>query len=155
MSQRHTYRLSLPRLQLKLIAAFLLLSTISLLLQYILVMSTLADVAGDLPSDGLLLLDGLTALLARIFLVSAGVLLPLTFMVGLLATHRFAGPIYRFQVFLKQVNAGQKPADCKLRKGDELQELCTLINQATAAARSGETTLSKPAVETSRLRAAG
>ncbi len=155
MNQRHTYRLSLPGLQLKLIVAFLMLSTISLALQYILVMSTLADVADDLPRDGMIFLDGLSALLARIFMVSAGVLLPLTFLVGLLATHRFAGPIYRFQVFLKQVNAGEKPAACKLRKGDELQELCALINQATAAARAAEKPASETAPKQSSLRAAG
>jgi hypothetical protein len=30
---------------------------------------------------------------------------------------------------------GAAPGDCKLREGDELQELCTLLNEATAPLR--------------------
>ena len=56
-------------------------------------------------------------------------------MVGILATHRLVGPIYRFKVFLKQVADGERPADCKLRQGDELQDVCDLINAATAPVR--------------------
>jgi hypothetical protein len=33
---------------------------------------------------------------------------------------------------------GAAPGDCKLREGDELQELCTLLNEATAPLRKRE-----------------
>ncbi len=135
MTHRRTVKLILPALQLKLIAAFLGLWVIALVLQYLLLMSVLSKAAGELPHDGLLLMDNLGPMLLRIFAISAGAILPLTFLVGMLVTHRFAGPIYRFQVYLKQVVAGQKPPDCKLRDGDELLELCALINQATAPVR--------------------
>ena len=135
MKHRRTVKLVLPALQVRLIVAFLGLAALALALQYILLMSVMASLATELPHDGLLLIDGLGPLLLRIFAISAGLILPLTFLVGVLATHRFAGPIYRMQVFLRDVIAGKRPRDCKLRQGDELQDFCALLNQATAAVR--------------------
>jgi signal transduction histidine kinase len=152
---RRTIKLILPRLQLKLIFVFVSLSALALLLQYLLLMSVLANVAAELPHDGLLLLDGLGAMMSRIFLISAGVLLPLTALVGVLVTHRFAGPIYRFQIFLRQLAKGERPRDCKLRKGDELQEFCDLLNQATASMRVKQDERADDLAPVAQLRAAG
>jgi hypothetical protein len=132
---RRTLKLILPRLQLRLILVFLCTAASALLLQYLLLMETLADFAADLPHDGLLLLDGLGELLTRILVASFLVLLPLTFLVGILATHRFAGPIYKLQNYLHRVAQGERLPDCQLRKGDELQDLCDLVNRATAPVR--------------------
>jgi hypothetical protein len=59
--------------------------------------------------------------------------------VGVLTTFRVAGPLYRIEMFLKQVARGEKPADCRLRKGDELVEFCEVVNLATAPLRRTET----------------
>ena len=155
MKHRRTIKLILPRLQLKLIVAFLCLSALTLLLQYILMLSVLSRAASELPHDGLLLLDGLGPMLGRIFLISVGVILPLTLFVGILATHRFAGPIYRFKVFLRQVIDGEAPPDCKLRKGDELQDVCELINQATAPLRGQANDVEQSSSRPPELRRAG
>ena len=74
----------------------------------------------------------------NLFLTSAALFLPLVFAVGVLTTFRFAGPVYRFEQFLKNVIAGKAPADCRLRKGDHLQDFCQLLNQATAPLRVQE-----------------
>lgn len=155
MKHRRTIKLIRPGLQLKLIVAFLCLFTLALLLQYILLLSVLARAASELPHDGLLLLDGLGALLARIIAISACVILPLTLIVGILTTHRFAGPVYRFKVYLKQVIDGEKPPDCRLRQGDELQDVCALINEATAPLRVKSSEQAKASAVVQDYRAAG
>jgi hypothetical protein len=127
-----------PRLQLKLILVFLGMTTSAMLLQFILFTSSVTDVAADLPSDGLVLVEALPRLLYGTLLVSFALFLPLMFFVGVLVTFRFAGPIYRFETYLKQVIRGEKPADCRLRNGDELQGLCRLINQATEPLRRAD-----------------
>src|SRR5690349_2586895 len=148
MKYHRTIKLILPEPQLKLIFVFVGISALSLVLQYLLLMSALSRTANELPHDGMLLLDGLGGIVWRILAITAGLILPLTLVVGILATHRFAGPIYRFKIFLKQVIAGEKPADCRLRKGDELQDVCDLINQATAPVRrQASATEAAPAAE--------
>jgi signal peptidase II len=134
---RHKRRIKLiqPRLQLKLIFVFLGMAASSMLLQFILFTSNVTEVATTLPADGLILVEELPALLYRTLLVSFLLFLPLMFFVGVLVTFRIAGPLYRFEVYLKQVIRGEKPPDCRLREGDELQGLCRLINEATAPLR--------------------
>jgi signal peptidase II len=119
----------------------------AMLLQFILFTSAVTEVATHLPSDGLLLVEELPRLLYGTLLVSFGLFLPLMFMVGVLVTFRFAGPIYRFEVYLKQVIRGEKPADCRLRQGDELQGLCRLINQATEPLRRQDAPRAAPAAD--------
>ena len=134
---RRRIRLIRPRLQLRLIAVFSAVAVLALLLQYLLFVSAMHEVALTMPRDGALLHATLSSFLAEVLLISLAVLLPLTFLVGLLATHRIAGPLYRFDVFLKQIVRGERPGDCKLRKGDELIELCQLLNEATRPVREG------------------
>ncbi len=46
-------------------------------------------------------------------------------------THRVAGPLYRLQVSAKELVEGNLALRIRLRKGDELQDLADLANQAT------------------------
>lgn len=133
---RRRIRLVRPRLQLRLMGAFLGLSLLALTLQYLVFQRLLADAATALPNDGALLLTQTNARLATVFLVSVALLLPATFAVGLLVTHRLIGPIYRFEVYLRQVIAKETSEPCRIRKGDELQDLCDLINAATEPVRA-------------------
>ena len=145
---RRRLRLIRPRLQLRLIGVFGAVAVLALLLQYLFFAAALQRVALVLPHDGLLLHSELSSLLAQILLVSLAVLLPVTFLVGLLVTHRVAGPLYRFDVFLRQIVQGERPADCRLRKGDELVELCQLLNEATRPVREGGTPEAPLALDT-------
>lgn len=126
-----------PRLQLKLVATFAAVALLALLLQFLLFQSALTAVAAELPNDGPRLLSSINGILASTLAISLCVFLPLCLHVGVLVTHRIAGPIHRFETFLEQVTRGDKPEDIRLRKGDELLELCTWINRATQPLRSG------------------
>ena len=69
-------------------------------------------------------------------LISAALGAAITMAVAVAVTFRLAGPVYRMCQFLKGVNAGTETADCRLRKGDAFQDLCTLINEATQDRRA-------------------
>jgi signal peptidase II len=139
---KHKRRIKLiqPRLQLRLILSFLGVTALALTLQFILFTSTLTRLASELPEDGPLLLELVPEHVLAVLFISTGVLLPLTFFVGVLVTFRIAGPLYRFELFLKDVIRGSEPADCRLRKGDELKGLCELLNEATAPLRTRHAT---------------
>jgi methyl-accepting chemotaxis protein len=47
-------------------------------------------------------------------------------------THRFAGPLYRFQQVTERIAAGDLSIRVKLRKGDDLLELEEAMNRALA-----------------------
>jgi hypothetical protein len=124
-----------PGLQLRLILTFLGVASLALGLQFILFMSAVTEAAVGLPHDGLVLMERLNKLLLGVFLTSFGLLLPTLFGIGLVMTHRIAGPIYRFESFFNQILRGERPADVRLRHGDELQDFSQLVNAVTAPLR--------------------
>ena len=133
--QRRRLRLIHPRIQLRLILSFLGVSVLALVLQYLVFMQVLAQVASELPNDGGLLLGEITHRLLWVLCLTSALLLPATLYVGVLATRRLVGPIYRFEMYLTQILEGKTRDDCRLRKGDELMDLCALINRATLPLR--------------------
>ncbi|MBK8177550.1 MAG: hypothetical protein IPK67_01305 [Planctomycetes bacterium] len=135
MLRLRTTKLNLPGLQLKLIGAFVALFVFGQVFQYVLLTSALATLATQMPEDGLRLLDELGPLVISNVLWTMCAILPLTLAIGLLVTHRLAGPIWRLSRYLEEVIGGKRPPDCKLRRGDELHDLCALINAATAPVR--------------------
>lgn len=146
-----------PGLQLRLTLLFTGLSALSLALQFVLFQAQLADAALELPSDG----ERMLALSQGIVLRSLGwsllACLPLTFLVGILSTFRFAGPVWRFETFLRAVRRGERPKDFKLRKGDQLVELGDLILDATRPLREEQRPEDQPQrrVVSAGLRRAG
>lgn len=119
-----------PRLQLRLILSFLGVALLALLLQFILFAATIATLAADLPQEGEILIERIPGYTIAVLAISIGVLLPLTFFVGILTTFRIAGPLYRFEQHLKAIARGEDPGVCRIRKGDELQEFCRILNAA-------------------------
>ncbi len=49
---------------------------------------------------------------------------------GVLNTHRIAGPIHRFKQELRRIAAGEPPRPIELRRRDELKDLAEAINAA-------------------------
>jgi hypothetical protein len=139
-SPKPTYRrrikLIKPALQLKLVGVFAGLSALAFLLQSLHVGLRLSELAATVPEGGTYLVAVLPELPLEILLVSFGMLLPLTIAVGIIVTFRIAGPVYRFEKYLKSVLRGEEFGPCRIRKGDEFQELCELINQVTAVQRA-------------------
>lgn len=130
MHDKRRKRLIRPRLQIRLILSFFGVALFALLLQFILFAASIMSLASELPSDGPLLLERATTTSLFIVAISIGVLLPLSFGIGVLVTFRVAGPLYRFEKHLETIAAGRDPGTCRLRKGDQLQELCVVMNKA-------------------------
>ena len=51
-------------------------------------------------------------------------------------SHKIAGPVYRFEVALRRVIAGDYACRIRLRKRDELQELAATMNEALKATQA-------------------
>jgi len=138
MTRRYRRRRKLikPGLQLRLSARFLGLAVLMLGLQYVLLTALLQRVATGLPSDHALLLGASPGLALQLVGWSAAVFLPLTLLVGVVGSFRIAGPLFRFDAFLRSVHAGDAPEDIRLRKGDELKDLAALLNDATRPLRA-------------------
>lgn len=117
-----------PALQLKIVAMFLVISALSVGLQSMLLSRSLVTAFGGDTST-------MFAILRSNLLMTLAILVPSTILVGTILTFRIAGPLHRIEAFLRSVLRGEKPADCKLRRHDELQELCELVNGATRPLR--------------------
>ncbi len=124
------------RLQLKLIGVFLGVSCVASLFQVVLLNRSMMSLAQHLPQEGDRLLGQLPGILLTNIVLTIGVLCPLTFLVGLLVTHRVAGPAYRMTQHCKAVARGQDVGPCRIRKDDELWELCDALNEALDHLRS-------------------
>lgn len=142
---RRRVRLIQPKLQLRLILVFLGLSILGLVLQVSLFTMSVTELASELPSDGSLVLERTPSLVLVALGVTLSAVLPLVFFVGVLVTFRIAGPLYRFQKHFEALARGEDPGPCRIRRGDDLQELCATINAgldrvraASAGASSGD-----------------
>jgi len=125
-----------PGLQLRLVAIFLCSAALAVQAEAILITYTLTKLAEDMPNDGSVLLSQLPEFVRTNLLLTFALLAPLTLGVGIVATFRVAGPLYRFQQFLQAVKEGRQVEPCTIRKGDELHEFCVLLNDVTAPLRA-------------------
>ena len=66
------------------------------------------------------------ALIRNLILIS-----PLIFILGLLFSHRIAGPVYRISKTLQEISKGNLGLKIRLREGDELIDLADAINNLT------------------------
>jgi len=124
-----------PSLQLRLVLIFLCTAGAAVQVEAILIALTLSRLAGKMPNDGGILRAALPDFLRTNLLLTLALLIPLTLGIGVVATFKIAGPLYRFEQFLKAVRDGEQTEPCRIRKGDELQGMCTLLNEVTAPLR--------------------
>ena len=115
--------------QLRLIGVFAAVAFGSLLLQLFLLGFDLRLISQSMP-EGNALEREMGGVLLRAFLVAAGMGLPVMIGVGILVSHRIAGPIYRFEQHLDAIARGEAIGPCRIRDGDEFQGLCERINRA-------------------------
>ena len=133
--QRRRIKLIKPSLQLRLVGVFFGLTCLGGLIQTLHLTMRLSMLASSIPEGGNYLLAQLPSLPLEIFFVAFFLLLPLTMAVGVVCTFLIAGPVYHFEKFLREVADGTQSQPCKLRKNDQLTDLCELINGATLEAR--------------------
>lgn len=120
-----------PRLQLRIVLAFLGAACASTLVQVLLLSHRLSSLAESLPTDGNLVLEQLPGILRSQVLLTLLLMTPLMLAVGVLETFRVVGPLHRFERYLRDLADHKRPEPCRIRKGDELQDLCRLLNEAT------------------------
>lgn len=120
-------------LQFKIVGGFLAVACVAALFQVLLTNRAMMEVVRKSPIAGDELLAHIPGLLVSNLAITLGVLIPVTMVVGILVTHRIAGPIFNMERYLRRVAEG-KPieARCCLREGDNLQDLCQSINLAIA-----------------------
>ena len=124
-----------PKLQLRLTFWFVCLSVVSLGVQFILFTSAMSDVALEMPGDAAANFDRFSSVFIEVLVQSLLIVLPLTVMTGILATFKIAGPLYRIMSFFEAVIRREHPNECRIRKDDELQDLCALANRVTEPLR--------------------
>lgn len=150
--KRRRLRLVLPRIQIRLMLAFGGITVLALLLQHLLFLRVLSDMIAGVQDDGGTLVQDMHSISWRLLAGAFGLLLPVVILVGIAVTHRWCGPLYRMQQFLRETDQGNQPADCKLRQGDELTDFCDLINRTTRLARSQQS--APPQIEANSTRSA-
>jgi hypothetical protein len=133
------------RHKVRLLGAFGAISGLALLLQHLLFSRALHQVARTLPSDGEILIAQLDQMLLTLLLGAFVVLLPITFLVGMVAAGAWVGPLERMERFLREIARGEAPEDLELRSSDELNELGRLLNAVTAPLRAMEGRPRRPA----------
>lgn len=116
-------------------AAFGGVALLMLGLQFMLFYRALGDAATRMTSADANVVAELSSALVETLYISMGVLLPAVLAVGTSVVLKFVGPIYRFERFLEDVLAGRDPGPCRLRDGDDLQELARLIDEVARPAR--------------------
>ncbi len=136
-----------PKIQLKLVGAFVGVSVLGFLLQYILLAKELTELALSMPEGGAVLAAKAPTLLLSVLAISFGLLFPLTVAVGIVLTFRIVGPIYRFEQYLGAVARGEETGPCRIRRNDELHELCDTINMAVRSLQASAPHLPEAATE--------
>ncbi len=133
--ERRRKKLIEPRIQWRFTVIFLTTAALSALTQAIVLGYLLLRTADRLPNDGLVLKSDVPSVLGTSLLVTVLLLVPVTLVVGIKATHRVVGPLYRFRVYLTELVEGAAAQPCRIRKEDELQDFCELLNRATEPLR--------------------
>jgi len=141
MSTKHPRRQKLIRrsFQLRLIGSFVGLAAMALLLQFLVLGWRLSVLSPELESPGQLA-EEIPGLMLSVLAFSFGILIPILFGFGVILTHRIAGPLHRFELYLDQVVRGETTKPCTIRSGDQLQSLCNAINAATEPVRQPRAT---------------
>ncbi len=138
MQHKRRIKLIKPRLQIKLTLIFMGFSARALLLQYLLLTSSLTSAALRLPSDSALMLREISSVLLRSIAISFALFMPPIVMIGILTTFRVAGPVFVFHRFLKNIREGRDPGVMRLRKGDKLKDLAEALNATYASIKERE-----------------
>lgn len=130
---KHKRRIKLikPRFQNQLTLVFLGLSALGLVMQFMLFQATMSELAASLPTDGGYLVNEMNGTALRVLGISLFVILPLTYVIGVLTTFRIAGPLHRIEMHMESMKKDGYTGPCRIRKGDKLQEFVDKFNEAT------------------------
>jgi len=151
---RRRKKLIRPRWQLKLTGAFVGLTVLAMMLQFLVLGQRILVAAEALEGPGGQLAEQVPAMLLGVLFASVALVVPLMTALGVLLTFRFAGPIHRIEGYLQGLARGEVLEPCRIRKGDELQSMCDAVN-AVARRLQGAGESESGVEEAQRVRAAG
>lgn len=139
MAKRHARKRKLVRLdlQFKVVFITLFVTSLVLLINFQLNLAGMASLASRYPDSSLAqaLIEEFKGATMQKFLLSVGMAIPLAASVGVLYSFKFCGPIFRFkQFFLNMTKRWDEPL--RLRKGDDLQDVCEAINTGVGSMRA-------------------
>lgn len=132
MMAKYKRRITLikPAFQLKVIVIFFGIALSCMVIQAILMAGAFTAVDPEILMNPRSASAAIRSILVEKFVVSLGILIPFSLAVGVVLTFRIAGPIHRFEQYLKGVAEGRSHEPCRIRAGDELKDLCERINDA-------------------------
>lgn len=128
---RRRKKLVRPDVQLRVILIAFSVASLVLFAVSNLTLSAIWTVSAEWGSGAMgFALEELKASLIKRFLISGSLAIPLSLALGVVFSFKFAGPLYRFKRFFSDLKDGRWDARCRLRKGDDLQDICDSINEA-------------------------
>jgi hypothetical protein len=136
--KRLPIRILFPRLQSRMLTFVLAAIGTSLVVHSLVSVISLTAAARALPSDGKELHAMIVGMLLRDLLLALVITAPAFALLAMAAFMRVIGPLYRMRVFLRAVVEGRQKEPCRLRRDDELQDFCELLNQVTEPMRNRE-----------------
>ncbi len=142
MRQGATYKrtqyLIATKFQLKYVGMILLLvSLTAILCSYVIyytMMLTMGDKLANVYPQGRLI--SIVNMVNGRILLTMLLITPLVVIIGIYASHKIAGPIYRIEKFLGSMADGDLTMPLTLRKNDELASLATGINKVIESVKS-------------------
>jgi hypothetical protein len=137
-THRRRRRLIDQRLQLRFAAAIASVAVIGLIVQCLTLTQQVVVLASEVPNDREFVLGSLPGMLTTSMFVTLALMLPISLFVGVALTFPVVGPLYRIKTHLRALRDGTATGPCKIRKGDELQDLCDLINDVTQPQQRAE-----------------
>jgi len=126
---RRRRKLIEPKLQLKLVATFLLVGVVSTMLQGINLIRAL-NTSLSTGSAGGHVADRAPGIIIENLVFGFAICVPIVVVVGVFATFRMVGPAYRMRVYLQDLAANGYSGPCRIRSSDDFQELCSALNAA-------------------------
>jgi len=135
---RRSRKLIRLNVQLRVVFITLFVASFVLLINFQLTLAGLWSISSKLVNTvGVdLVLEEMRSIVIKKFFVALGIAIPLGTSVGILYSFSFCGPIYRFKKYFAALAGGTWNETCNLRKGDDLKDVASSINEAMDQVRS-------------------
>lgn len=128
--QRRRKKLVRLDLQIRVACIALIVTSIVVFVNFHLSVSAVATKASSVQGSlqAAILVDELWRSIMVRSLVSLALAIPIAMAVAVVYSFNFAGPLYRFKQYFTGLVVGPWDSPCRLRKGDDLQDICQAIN---------------------------
>jgi len=144
---RRRRKLIEPKLQLRLVATFLLVGAATTLLQAISLIHALNIAIGG-PAGSGKIADEAPRIIFENLLFGFAICVPIVVVVGVFATFRMVGPAYRMRIYLQDLALNGYTGPCRIRSNDDFQGLCNALNVAVGRLRQPDATSVVPSAAT-------